>query len=46
MQVDAPKAADHNGYHQTLRPSRGMPEGLKNQNAITRKDLRVEHSRV
>jgi len=29
MQVDVPKAADHNGYQQIIRPSRGMRAGLK-----------------
>ena len=29
MQVDAPKAADHSGYQQIIRPSWGMQAGLK-----------------
>jgi hypothetical protein len=29
MHVDALKAADHNGYQQIIRPSRGMKAGLK-----------------
>ncbi len=29
MQIDAPKAADHNGYQQIIRPRRGMLAGLK-----------------
>jgi hypothetical protein len=29
MQVAAAKAADHSGYQQIIRPSRGMQAGLK-----------------
>ena len=29
MQVDTLKAADHSGYQQIIRPSRGMQAGLK-----------------
>jgi hypothetical protein len=29
MRVDALKTADHSGYQQIIRPSRGMQAGLK-----------------
>jgi hypothetical protein len=29
MEIDATKAADHNGYQRITRPTRGMQAGLK-----------------
>ncbi len=46
MQADVPTAADHNGYQQIIRPSRGMREGLKSQEAVARASIEVEYPKV
>ena len=38
MQVDALKAADHSGYQQIIRPSRGMQAGLKTLRLVSLQD--------